>query len=191
MIISSYLNKMPQTVYYRTGIDNVVDIFKLTAANRNKKGKFEQTLNGCTYEENINIRSFSLNNYMYTIESKITKSSGLPIGLVQVWFDKSGNTYICISTGSMTRFETYHNFTVDIDNIQITDSMGRVDSKVYKCLVPVNSFKVNATRDGQTFKNWKFVYESAKTELSTDILNQVEKSGLKLHDNSKKGCVIL
>jgi hypothetical protein len=190
MIISFYLKHMTQTVYYRTGIDNVVDIFKLTAANRNKKGKFEQTLNGCT-EENINIRSFSLNNYMYTIESKITKSSGLPIGLVQVWFDKSGNTYICISTGSMTRFETYHNFTVDIDSIQITDSMGRVDSKVYKCLVPVNSFKVNATRDGQTFKNWKFVYESAKTELSTDILNQVEKSGLKLHDNSKKGCVIL
>jgi hypothetical protein len=182
---------MPQTVYYRTGIDNVVDIFKLTAANRNKKGKYEQTLNGCILEENINIRSFSLNNYMYVIESKITKSSGLPIGLVQVWFDKSENTYICISTGSMTRFETYHNFAIDIDNIQITDSLGRVESRVYKCSVPVSSFKVNATRDGQTFKNWKFVYESVKTELSTDILIKVEKCGLKLHDNSKKGCIIL
>lgn len=41
------------------------------------------------------------------------------------------------------------------------------------------------------FRDWKFVYESAKTELSSNILNQVEKYGLKLHDNSKKGCVIL
>jgi hypothetical protein len=179
-------NPMPKQVYIRTAIDDVIDVARLSS---NKKKKTEQALTGCIYEDSMDVRSFSLNNCMYVIESKITKSSGFPIGLVQVWFGKSGDTYIGVSTGSMNRFETYHNFTVSIAGVQIEDTLGKVDAKVYKCLDPIHDMKIHATRDGQAFKNWKFVFNS---DLPNDLLKKAENCGLKLHNNnSKSDCIIL
>jgi hypothetical protein len=50
---------MSKKIYYRTAIDDVVDIFKLTASNRNKNGRYEQTLNRCI---------FIFFNYKYNLE---------------------------------------------------------------------------------------------------------------------------
>lgn len=129
----------------------------------------------------------------FIVESYIRKSSGMPLGAVQYFCLMDGRQFIYVSTGSISRLEDYHVMTFTWGSIFFQTTFGQAGAALLQ-IPPVDLLQMGlpqATRDGQPFIKFTFVYESALNNCDERLLNGARALGAKVHDNSLAGCCLI
>jgi hypothetical protein len=182
------------TVYYKTGVDDIIDTVKLVATQNKKSkiGRLPTIVTNCQVTS-LTVRQLRGARRRFCLQSTINKSSGMPVGVIDCVCLMDGRHFVSLSTGSVSRFEDYHIITLKWGDIFFQTTLGKSGTVILQ-INPVNFLQVGlpqVTRDGQKFGKFNFSYESALNNCDEGLINAARTAGARIIDSSQAGCCLI
>ncbi|QIW62037.1 DegV family protein [Mycoplasmopsis gallinacea] len=123
-------------------------------------------IDGTTYKDGIDIKSDNLFN-IFTLDSKVAKTSSTPLGYIQNLFEKLSNeyenvVYFPISTHLSSQYKIAKNLESEIKNLHV------IESQDIACLITIKAFRLKALLE-QGMNTKQAVAEVQKWDENFDV----------------------